>query len=172
MKVHSLDSDHLGLVEEPNVAGVAEIFLESLHRAERQRAGARPNSQTGRCRPAALKVPETDWIGQYRESLWRSRAYYDLLPQRLKAVGIQQIEEDINVLHRLEILVDGSSPTHYLLQIFMREMSKIFKDPQAGPLFIELIRRKGDKGFGAGNFRACSRASRSSSKSGRARAAR
>ena len=30
----------------------------------------------------------------------------------------------------------------------------MFGDPQAGPLFIELIQRKGDRGFGAGNFRA------------------
>ena len=82
------------------------------------------------------------------------RAYYDLLPQRLKDMGINQIEEDIDMLRRLEILVDGSSPTHYLLQIFLREAGIIFKDPQAGPMFLELIQRKGDKGFGAGNFRA------------------
>ena len=82
------------------------------------------------------------------------RTYYELLPQRLKDLGINQIEEEIDVLRRLEILVDGNSPTHYLLQIFMREAAKIFKDPQAGPLFLELIQRKGDKGFGAGNFRA------------------
>ena len=42
----------------------------------------------------------------------------------------------------------------YLLQIFMREASHLFRDPKAGPLFIELVQRKGDKGFGAGNFRA------------------
>jgi amino acid adenylation domain-containing protein len=34
--VHCLDCDHLGLVEEPNVASVAEIFLESMRRSERQ----------------------------------------------------------------------------------------------------------------------------------------
>ncbi len=82
------------------------------------------------------------------------RAYYELLPQRLTDLGINRIEEDIDVLRRLEILVDGNSPTHYLLQIFMREAAAIFKDPQAGPVFLELIQRKGDKGFGAGNFRA------------------
>jgi 4-hydroxyphenylpyruvate dioxygenase len=82
------------------------------------------------------------------------RTYYELLPQRLKDLGINQIEEEIDVLRRLEILVDGNSPTHYLLQIFMREAAAIFKDPQAGPVFLELIQRKGDKGFGAGNFRA------------------
>jgi 4-hydroxyphenylpyruvate dioxygenase len=80
--------------------------------------------------------------------------YYDLLPQRLIDLGIKQIEEETDVLRRLNILVDGDSPNHYLLQIFTREAATIFKDPQAGPLFLELIQRKGDKGFGAGNFRA------------------
>ncbi len=37
--VHLLDSDHLGLVEEPNVASVAKIFLESLRRAAEKRQG-------------------------------------------------------------------------------------------------------------------------------------
>ena len=81
-------------------------------------------------------------------------AYYDRLPERLKEMGINQIEEDIDALRRLEILVDGTSPKQYLLQIFMREAATMFKDPQAGPVFLELIERKGDKGFGAGNFRA------------------
>jgi 4-hydroxyphenylpyruvate dioxygenase len=27
-------------------------------------------------------------------------------------------------------------------------------DPEAGPFFFEIIQRKGDQGFGAGNFRA------------------
>jgi len=81
-------------------------------------------------------------------------AYYDLLPQRLASQRIHNFTEDIKALRRLQILVDGTSSTHYLLQIFMREAAAIFKDPQAGPFFLELIQRKGDKGFGAGNFRA------------------
>jgi 4-hydroxyphenylpyruvate dioxygenase len=81
-------------------------------------------------------------------------SYYDLLPQRLKDQGINKIGEDLDALRRLEILVDGISPAEYLLQIFMRESGTVFKDPQAGPFFLELIQRKGDKGFGAGNFRA------------------
>ncbi|MFT3923809.1 MAG: VOC family protein [Myxococcales bacterium] len=80
--------------------------------------------------------------------------YYDLLPQRLHDLGVQKIEEDVELLRELQILVDGSSPGHYLLQIFMREAAFMFRDPKAGPLFIELVQRKGDKGFGAGNFRA------------------
>ncbi len=80
--------------------------------------------------------------------------YYDLLPQRLQELGVQRIEEDVELLRELQILVDGSPPDRYLLQIFVREAAHLFRDPKAGPLFIELVQRKGDKGFGAGNFRA------------------
>lgn len=80
--------------------------------------------------------------------------YYDMLPERITSEGIERIDEDIEVLRKLHILVDGNASGKYLLQIFMREASGQFKDPQAGPLFIELIQRKGDQGFGAGNFRA------------------
>ena len=80
--------------------------------------------------------------------------YYDLLPDRLLAVGINAIDEDLESLRHLEILVDGSAPSRYLLQIFMKEAADVFKDRQAGPLFLELLQRKGDNGFGAGNFRA------------------
>ncbi len=80
--------------------------------------------------------------------------YYDLLPERLREMGVNQIEEDIGTLSELEILVDGQSNGRYMLQIFMREAAALFKDPQAGPLFLELLQRKGDLGFGGGNFRA------------------
>jgi len=82
------------------------------------------------------------------------RAYYQMLPERLTELGVKAIDEDIQILSDLEILVDGSAPNQYLLQIFMKEAAQIFRDPQAGPLFIELLQRKGDRGFGAGNFRA------------------
>jgi 4-hydroxyphenylpyruvate dioxygenase len=81
-------------------------------------------------------------------------AYYDMLPQRLEDMGVGVIEEDLRELRRLKILVDGSANGRYLLQIFAREAAALFNDRQAGPLFIELIQRKGDPGFGAGNFRA------------------
>jgi len=40
------------------------------------------------------------------------------------------------------------------LQIFLKDAARIFADAEAGPFFFELIQRKGDAGFGAGNFRA------------------
>jgi 4-hydroxyphenylpyruvate dioxygenase len=82
------------------------------------------------------------------------RMYYQMLPQRLLELGVNTIDEDVTSLSDLEILVDGSAPNKYLLQIFMKEAAQVFKDPQAGPLFLELLQRKGDRGFGAGNFRA------------------
>jgi 4-hydroxyphenylpyruvate dioxygenase len=80
--------------------------------------------------------------------------YYDALPERLKRLGIGAIDEDIAVLRGLEILVDGDGPGKYLLQIFLKESSGMYHDPGAGPFFFEIIQRKGDEGFGAGNFRA------------------
>jgi 4-hydroxyphenylpyruvate dioxygenase len=81
-------------------------------------------------------------------------SYYDALPERLKKLGIGSIDEDVATLRDLEILVDGDGPGKYLLQIFLKESSGLYHDPGAGPFFYEIIQRKGDQGFGAGNFRA------------------
>jgi 4-hydroxyphenylpyruvate dioxygenase len=81
-------------------------------------------------------------------------SYYELLPARLVELGVARLDEPLTELAELEILVDGDGPERYLLQIFLREAAGLFADPNAGPLFIELIQRKGDQGFGAGNFRA------------------
>jgi 4-hydroxyphenylpyruvate dioxygenase len=81
-------------------------------------------------------------------------AYYDMLPARLQKLGIGTIDEDLAVLRELEILVDGDGLHQYLLQIFLKESSGLYKEEAAGPFFFEIIQRKGDQGFGAGNFRA------------------
>jgi 4-hydroxyphenylpyruvate dioxygenase len=67
--------------------------------------------------------------------------YYEVVPTRVPGVT-----EDLNELEKLGILLDGESGEGYLLQIFSGEM--------VGPFFFEFIQRKGDKGFGEGNFRA------------------
>ena len=79
--------------------------------------------------------------------------YYDALPQRLIDTGIGQIDEDIATLRDLEILVDGAD-AQYLLQIFLNDAAATHGDRGAGPFFYEIIQRKGDQGFGGGNFRA------------------
>ena len=71
-------------------------------------------------------------------------AYYDLVDRRLPAHG-----EDLAALRRLRILIDGNSNAstrELLLQIFTQTV--------IGPIFFEIIQRKGDQGFGEGNFRA------------------
>jgi 4-hydroxyphenylpyruvate dioxygenase len=81
-------------------------------------------------------------------------AYYDALPGRIAESGIGRIEEPIDELRRLGILVDGSGAGRYMLQIFLRDSAGLYGEPEAGPFFFEIIQRKGDQGFGAGNFRA------------------
>jgi 4-hydroxyphenylpyruvate dioxygenase len=80
--------------------------------------------------------------------------YYDALAERLVRTGIGEIDEDQAVLRELEILVDGDHHHAYMLQIFLKESAGLYGDPGAGPFFYEIIQRKGDRGFGAGNFRA------------------
>ena len=71
--------------------------------------------------------------------------YYDLVDKRLPAHG-----EDMAELKRLRILIDGAThqgaPNELLLQIFTKEV--------IGPIFFEIIQRKGNEGFGEGNFQA------------------
>jgi len=81
-------------------------------------------------------------------------SYYDLLPARIARSGIDKIDEDIATLRELEVLIDGDHHHAYMLQIFLKESAGLYSDPSAGPFFYEIIQRKGDRGFGAGNFRA------------------
>jgi 4-hydroxyphenylpyruvate dioxygenase len=81
-------------------------------------------------------------------------SYYDVLPERLRRIGVDAIDESVELLRELEILIDGAKHRQYLLQIFLKEAAGLYHDPEAGPFFFEIIQRKGDQGFGAGNFRA------------------
>lgn len=69
-----------------------------------------------------------------------SDTYYELLPKRIPGLA-----EDIEALKQRNILVDGT-PSELLLQIF--------SENQLGPIFFEFIQRKGNEGFGEGNFKA------------------
>ena len=64
------------------------------------------------------------------------------------------LDEPMDDLRRTEILVDGEGPGKYLLQIFCKDFATIYDNPNGGPFFLEIIQRKGDRGFGGGNFRA------------------
>ena len=70
--------------------------------------------------------------------------YYDLVDRRLPGHN-----ENLEELRKLRILIDGKSTEtsrELLLQIFTTTV--------IGPIFFEIIQRKGDQGFGEGNFRA------------------
>ena len=69
-----------------------------------------------------------------------SETYYELLPRRIPG-----LTENIADLQSRNILVDGK-PEELLLQIF--------SENQLGPIFFEFIQRKGNEGFGEGNFKA------------------
>ncbi len=81
-------------------------------------------------------------------------AYYRMLPERLRRIGVGRIDEDLAALRELQILIDGEAPGRYLLQIFLKDSAGLYREAEAGPFFFEIIQRKGDEGFGAGNFRA------------------
>jgi 4-hydroxyphenylpyruvate dioxygenase len=72
-------------------------------------------------------------------------AYFDMVEKRLPNHG-----ERLADLRRLNILIDGAThqgaPNELLLQIFTQTV--------IGPIFFEVIQRKGDDGFGEGNFKA------------------
>jgi 4-hydroxyphenylpyruvate dioxygenase len=67
--------------------------------------------------------------------------YYEMLAERLPGHG-----EDVERLKRDHLLIDGAPGGGLLLQIFTKTV--------IGPIFFEVIQRKGDEGFGEGNFRA------------------
>jgi 4-hydroxyphenylpyruvate dioxygenase len=66
--------------------------------------------------------------------------YYELVDRRIPGHG-----EPLDQLRKRKILIDGK-PGELLLQIF--------SENQLGPIFFEFIQRKGDQGFGEGNFKA------------------
>jgi 4-hydroxyphenylpyruvate dioxygenase len=70
--------------------------------------------------------------------------YYRMLDERLPGHG-----ESVQALKQRGILIDGSTGAdgnRLLLQIFSKTL--------LGPVFFEIIQRKGDDGFGEGNFKA------------------
>jgi 4-hydroxyphenylpyruvate dioxygenase len=70
-------------------------------------------------------------------------SYYEMIDERLPGHG-----HDIQEMRNRGILIDGAPETGggILLQIFTENM--------VGPIFFEIIQRKGNEGFGEGNFKA------------------
>ena len=70
-----------------------------------------------------------------------SDAYYGGIDTRVPGHGL-----DLRPIKERGILVDGKGGDRILLQRFTRR--------QIGPVFFEIIERRGEDGFGEGNFKA------------------
>jgi len=70
--------------------------------------------------------------------------YYEMLADRLPGHG-----EPVDQLKARGILLDGSTQGGH-----KRLLLQIFSETLLGPVFFEFIQRKGDEGFGEGNFKA------------------
>ncbi len=69
--------------------------------------------------------------------------YYDALPERLRALSVDAIDEDIATLRELELLVDGHGLKSYLLQIFLKDSAGMYGTREAGPFFLRVDSEEG-----------------------------
>ncbi|HMM57602.1 MAG TPA: 4-hydroxyphenylpyruvate dioxygenase [Rudaea sp.] len=70
-------------------------------------------------------------------------AYYDVIDERVPNHG-----EDVERMRANKILIDADAETKKKLLL------QIFTQNAVGPIFFEIIQRKGNTGFGEGNFQA------------------
>jgi len=70
--------------------------------------------------------------------------YYEMLAERLPGHG-----QNVGELKSRGILLDGTTEGES-----PRLLLQIFAEAQVGPVFFEFIERRGDEGFGEGNFKA------------------
>ena len=69
--------------------------------------------------------------------------YYDVIDER-----VPNHNEDVPRMKRARILIDVDSETR------RKKLLQIFTENAIGPIFFEIIQRKGNEGFGEGNFQA------------------
>jgi 4-hydroxyphenylpyruvate dioxygenase len=69
--------------------------------------------------------------------------YFEAVDVRIPNHG-----EDLERLRRNKILIDAD------LETKQRKLLQIFAQNAVGPIFFEIIQRKGNEGFGEGNFQA------------------
>jgi len=70
-------------------------------------------------------------------------SYFDVIDLRVPNNG-----EDVPRLRKNKILIDADKETK------QRKLLQIFTQNNIGPIFFEIIQRKGNEGFGEGNFQA------------------
>ena len=71
------------------------------------------------------------------------KTYFDVIDERIPGHG-----EDVERMRRNMILIDADDETKKKLLL------QIFTQTNIGPIFFEVIQRKGNEGFGEGNFKA------------------
>jgi 4-hydroxyphenylpyruvate dioxygenase len=69
--------------------------------------------------------------------------YFDVIDQRIPNHG-----EDVERMRKNKILIDADPETK------QQKLLQIFTETNIGPIFFEIIQRKGNQGFGEGNFQA------------------
>ncbi len=69
--------------------------------------------------------------------------YFDVVDQRIPNHG-----EDVERMRKNKILIDAD------LETKQQKLLQIFTTTNIGPIFFEIIQRKGNEGFGEGNFQA------------------
>lgn len=69
--------------------------------------------------------------------------YYEVIDQR-----VPRHNEDLERMRRNRILIDADQ------EVGDKQLLQIFTEVNIGPIFFEIIQRKGNKGFGEGNFQA------------------
>jgi 4-hydroxyphenylpyruvate dioxygenase len=70
-------------------------------------------------------------------------SYYEMIDERVPGH-----DENLERMRKNRILIDADEETHEQLLL------QIFTENCIGPIFFEIIQRKGNEGFGEGNFRA------------------
>ena len=107
---------------------------------EGQVTGVKSKAMTSPCGKIRIPINEEGLRESGVRLLDTIDTYYELVDQRIPGHG-----EPLEELHKRKILIDGKKDA-LLLQIF--------SENQLGPIFFEFIQRKGDDGFGNGNFKA------------------
>jgi 4-hydroxyphenylpyruvate dioxygenase len=69
--------------------------------------------------------------------------YFDVIDERIPNHG-----EDVARMRKNKILIDADVETK------QQKLLQIFTETNIGPIFFEIIQRKGNEGFGEGNFKA------------------
>lgn len=70
-------------------------------------------------------------------------AYYSIIDKR-----VPEHDEDVERMQKNKILIDADEATG------KQQLLQIFTNTNIGPIFFEIIQRKGNEGFGEGNFQA------------------